>query len=338
MVRGVTMRLTCLTTTLCLITVIALAAADSIAPPSDVGFAVSVENCGVSTVYADAPSRAFTMNQAATEIMLALGLQNRMVGTAFLDDAILPELADAYNAIHVRATAYPSRDVLLEAQPDFVYAAYPSAFSDEAPGMRELLQSGTPSYLSPSGCDRGNRANPDSTEMVFGEIRDIARIFRVLPRAEKLIAAYRSDLESMRRQIGAVTTPPRVLWWDSGMPPSVAGCCGTPNEILRLAGAQNIFHDLRGTLGKVSWDEVIARNPEVIVLVDATWAPAAQKQEWLTNPRFAEIDAVKHNRFVTVSFSDATPGIRNIAAVKKVAQALHPEKFGVAQARHATSK
>ena len=333
------MRLTCLTTTLWLVTAIAPAAIDAITPSSDVWVSVSVENCGISTAYADTPRRAFTMNQAATEIMLALGLHDRMAGTAFLDDAILPEFADAYNAIEVRATGYPSRDVLLGAQPDFVYATYPSAFSNEVPGMRELLQSGTASYLSPSGCETLNRASVDSTEMVFGEIRDIARIFRVLPRAETLIAAYRSDLESIREQIGVVTTPPRVFWWDSGLPPLVAGCCGTPNDILLMAGAQNVFHDLRGTLGRVGWDEVVVRNPEVIVLVDASWAPATQKEQWLrTNPAFAGIDAVKHNRFVTVSFSDATPGIRNIATVRKVAQALYPEKFSAGQARHSTSR
>jgi iron complex transport system substrate-binding protein len=278
------------------------------------------------------------MNQAATEIMLALGLHDRMVGTAFLDDAVLPEFADAYNAIQVRTPAYPSRDVLLGTQPDFVYAAYPSAFSDEAPGMMELLQSGTASYLSPSRCGRRSSEGSDSTEMVFREIRDIARIFRVLPRAEKLIASYRSELDSIRRQIGAVAAPARVLWWDSGMPPQVAGCCGAPNEILRMAGAQNIFDDLRRDMGTVSWDAVIARNPDVIVLVDASWAPAAQKQQWLlTNPRFAGIDAVKHHRFVTVSFSDATPGVRNIGAVRKVAQGLYPEKFDLSRTPHPAS-
>jgi iron complex transport system substrate-binding protein len=332
------MRLTCLMILL-LTTPLAPAVVDAISPSSDVAVSVSIENCGVSTTYADTPGRAFTMNQAATEIMLALGLQDRMVGTAFLDDAILPQFADAYNAIQVRTTAYPSRDVLLGAQADFVYAAYPSAFSDEAPGMRDLLQSGTASYLSPSRCEGRNGARPDPMDMLFGEIRDIARIFRVLPRAEKLIAAYRSDLESIRGQIGAVTTAPRVFWWDSGLPPLVAGCCGTPNAILLMAGAQNVFHDLRGTLGRVGWDEVVARNPEVIVLVDASWAPAAQKQQWLqANARFAGIDAVKHDRFVTVSFSDATPGIRNIATVRKVAQALYPEKFSVARVRHSTSR
>jgi iron complex transport system substrate-binding protein len=322
------MRLTSLTTTIALIAVIGSTATLSSSPSSDAAFPVSVDNCGTSTTYAEAPKRAFTMNQAATEIMLALGLQDRMVGTAFLDDEVLPEFAEAYTRIRVRATAYPSREMLLATRPDFIYAAYKSAFSDELPGMRELLQSGTESYLSPSDCTNPAHSSSESTDMVFDEIRDIARIFGVTSRAEQLIAGYRSDLAAIRDRIGQVATAPRVFWWDSGLPPYVAGCCGTPNEIMRLSGAQNIFPDLRGTWGTVSWDDVIERNPEVIVLVDASWASAAQKRQFLqANAIFAGIDAVKHERFVTVSFSDATPGIRNIAAARRVAEALYPDKF-----------
>ena len=91
-------------------------------------FPVSIENGGTFTTYTHSPKRAFTMNQAATQIMLALGLHDRMVGTAFLDDAILEEYADAYAAIPVRTTGYPSRDELIDAKPDFVYAAFESAF------------------------------------------------------------------------------------------------------------------------------------------------------------------------------------------------------------------
>jgi iron complex transport system substrate-binding protein len=224
--------------------------------------------------------------------------------------------------------------VLFKARTDFVYAAYPSAFSNEVPGIRDLLEAGTNSYLSPSGCE--GRATADPTERVFDEIREVARIFGVLPRAERLIEGYRSDLERIRTSLGSVTTPRRVLWWDSGLPPAVAGCCGTPNEILRLAGAHNVFSDMRGTWGTVMWDEVIARNPEVIVLVDATWATAAQKRQWLmSQPKLAGISAVKNQRFVTVSFSASTPGIRNVATVRRVAEALYPEKFG---AVHSTSE
>ena len=319
--------MTRLTTTVLPIALIGLIAT-STATFADAGFPVSIENCGIVTTYAHPPKRAFTMNQAATEIMLALGLQDSMAGTAFLDDAILAEFADAYETIGVRTTGYPSRDDLLEARPDFVYAAYPSAFSEEVEGMRDLLRSGAGSYLSPSGCERRDRSSPASMETVFEEIRDIGRIFGVLPRAEHLIDTYRADLAAIRDRIGAVNTPVRVLWYDSGAPPFVGACCGAPNEILRLAGAQNIFSDMRGAWATVSWDEVVARNPEVVVLVNSSWSQVAQKRQWLSAvDAKAGIDAVKHQRFVTIDFSSSTPGIRNIAAVRQLAESLYPDRF-----------
>ena len=82
---------------------------------------VTIENCGVTTTYAQAPRRAVTLNQHATEVMLSLGLADRMVGTAYMDDTILPELAEAYAGVPVIAEEYPSKEVLLAAQPDFVF-------------------------------------------------------------------------------------------------------------------------------------------------------------------------------------------------------------------------
>ena len=58
-----------------------------------------VENCTVSTTYERPPARAVTLNQAATEVMLALHLEDRLVGTAYLDDRILPGLSAAYERV-----------------------------------------------------------------------------------------------------------------------------------------------------------------------------------------------------------------------------------------------
>src|SRR5579883_691179 len=44
---------------------------------------VTINNCGVTQTYQKPPERAVTLSQAATEVMLALGLDKRMVGTAF---------------------------------------------------------------------------------------------------------------------------------------------------------------------------------------------------------------------------------------------------------------
>ena len=133
-----------------------------------------------------------------------------------------------------------------------------------------------------------------SLETTFAELRDVARIFGVTPRAEKLIDAYRAELQAVRDRIGAVSRPPTVFWYDAGDPPQVGACCGAPNEILRLVGATNIFADTPGSWTPVSWEAVIARNPDVIVLANASWSTAAAKRQLLFSKKaLAGVEAIK---------------------------------------------
>jgi iron complex transport system substrate-binding protein len=60
-------------------------------------------DCGASLTYHGPPQRVVTMNQSATEMMFALGLQDHLVGTAYLDDATLPEFAVGYEKAPVPA-------------------------------------------------------------------------------------------------------------------------------------------------------------------------------------------------------------------------------------------
>ncbi len=292
------------------------------------GFPVTITNCGITQTFNAPPKAAVTMNQAATEVMLALGLQDSMVGTAYLDDEILPEFKEAYDSNPVLAKEYPSKEVLLAAQPDFVYALYSSAFGDDAAGPREDLQKhniGT--YISPMGCPKDVRPEKYTLDILYQEIRDIGAIFGVSDRAEALIAQYEAQLADVQTKIGTVNEPPTIMWWDDEGP-SVGACCGAPNEIMRLAQAKNVFEDVPGSWGTVTWEEVVARNPNTIVLVDASWSPAADKQKALeSDPAVASVDAVKNQNYVILAFSSTTPGIRNVAAVEDLAKQLYPDKF-----------
>jgi iron complex transport system substrate-binding protein len=288
-----------------------------------------IENCGVSTNYTQPPSRAVTLNQAATEVMLALGLQDRVVGTAYLDDQVLQEFAAAYQRIPILAAKYPSREVLLATRPDFLYAAYPGAFSAAGIGSRADWKSRrVDTYLAPAACTDKSRPPGVSLELTFAELRDVARIFGVTSRAEKLIDAYRTELQVVRDQIGPISKPPAVFWYDEEDPPHVGACCGAPNDILRLVGAKNIFADTPGSWTPVSWETVIARNPDVIVLANASWSTAATKRQLLLSKKaLAGVEAIKRGRIVEIDFAYTTPGIRNVAAVRKLAEALYPERF-----------
>jgi iron complex transport system substrate-binding protein len=301
-------------------------------PQPEGGFPLTIENCGLAYSYEAPPEKAVTMNQAATEIMLALGLGNKLIGTAYMDDEILPSLAEAYNKVPVLAEEYPSQEVLFASEPDFVYGAYRSAFEEEAAGPREeLMALGINSYLSVISCeDETLRPKAATIETVYAEIEDIARIFGVPERGKALIAEIQAKLDNVTQTIGADLEPVKIFWFDSEEEgsPLTGACCGVPNEIIRQVGAENIFSDVEGNWGTVSWEEVIARNPEAIVVIDADWSPAADMIDMLkTNPAYSSLTAVQEERFIIVPFSSTTLGIRNADAIVAVAKGLYPEKF-----------
>ena len=298
-------------------------------------YPVTIENCGREFTIEAAPQHAVSMNQSATEVMLALGLEEYMVGTAYIDDAILPEFETAYNSIPILSETYPSPEVLFATEPDFIYGGFASAFGDDNAGPQdELAELGIASYVSPSYCiDETYRPTQSTIETTYKEIRDIAAIFGVSERAEALIADMQATLDEVQAAIADIDETPSVFWFDSGDPPFVGACCGGPGMVMDLAGAVNIFEDAPGNFATVSWEEVLDRDPDAIVINDASWSPAADKIELLkTNPAYADMTAVQEERFIIIPFSYTILGVRNADAVEILAQGLYPEIFGEAEA------
>lgn len=300
---------------------------------------ISVENCSTTTgedsqeafpvsshTYTEAPSRAVTMNQHTTELMLTLGLQDRMAGTAYIDDFILPELKEAYDSVPVLADEYPSKEVILGSETDFIYAGFASAFRETAAGPQaDLADLGIPSYLTLAIC----KEEADSIQDIYDDIANISRIFEVTERGEALIASMKKDIESVTSKVDPSGTPIRAFLYDSGDDaPYTSVCCSMFTNLIELASAKNIFDDVDGRWATVNWEEVIERDPEVIVLIEAVWSTAQEKMDFLTtNEALADITAVKEQRFVTINFSSIVPGIRNPEAIRTLAEGIYPESF-----------
>ena len=87
-------------------------------------YPLTYTSCGVDNTVSQAPSRVVTMNQGVTEFMLAMGLADKMVGTAYLDDAIWPQYAEDYASVPVLSSGYPTEAELVAANPDFILGSY----------------------------------------------------------------------------------------------------------------------------------------------------------------------------------------------------------------------
>lgn len=285
------------------------------------GYPLSVDDCGTTSVVDAPPRRAVTMNQGATEVALALGLEDRLAGTAYLDDRVADAHADAYSSVDVIAKEYPDQEALLAAEPDFVYASYTSAFDEETAASRsELADLGIATYTSPLGCrDADGRVAFDD---VWDEVETVAEVFDVTDRATALVKRQRDTLTKLEDE--AAGDGLDVFWFDSGDRTPLAGAGqGGPQLVLDAVGATNVFSDVDGGWSEVPWEDVLAADPDVIVLADASWSSAAQKRGHLEkDPVLRTLRAVREGRLVTVPYSASTPGVRLVEGASTLAQQL----------------
>ncbi len=288
---------------------------------------VTIENCGLTLTYEQPPQRAVAMAQHATEVMLTLGLQGHMVGTAYLEDPILPDLADAYQQIPVLSELYPSREVFLGVEPDFLYAGWVSAFREEVAGPREaLLDLNINSYVAHANC----LERKATIEDVFIDFLSIGEIFGVSERAEAYVAGIRERLAEVHTKTQPADPKVTVFVFDSGdEAPYTAAGTGIVNALLEEAGGINIFADVEGDFATVNWESVIERDPDVIVLHDATWSTADEKREFLSNTEaLASIKAVQDQRYVVVPFTATQPGPRSIDVIETLFKGFYPDQAG----------
>lgn len=281
---------------------------------------VTVSNCGTDHSYDAVPTRAITLNQQATEVMLALGLEGAMVGTAYMDDAIPSQWKDAYDSVPVLAEKYPAAEVVLKENPDFLFAGFGSAFSEDNLGEAQKWHDlGVGTYLVDASCKAYHPKNvPLTIEPILKDIEVIGDIFHVEDRADALIAETKARIDAVgENPAGAGRT---AFIYDSGTDtPYSIGCCGGPALVAKTAGLNSISADVEGTWVDVAWEAVVAADPDVIVLIEADWSTAAEKREYMENdPVLSELTAVKDGKFVIVPFSETLLGMRFADGVENV--------------------
>lgn len=307
-------------------------AGTSATPTAGAGFPVALQNCGVDVEVAAAPARAISINQPATELMLTLGLADRMVGTASWNEPVPAQLAEANAKVPELSADFPSLETVLDTEPDFVYATFAYTFSDQGVASRErFAELGIPTYLSASECG-GQQAEQHRTltfEDIYTEIGDIARIFGADDAAARLVASLK---ERVRSAIGGLNSSDTSLmyWYSASRAPYIAGCCGAPGMITDAVGARNAFADSRQLWPETSWEAILDRDPDVLVLADLTRGEdgdtAAAKIAFLeSDPLARQLTAVREQRYVVVPGTALDPSLRNVDAVEMIAETLRQD-------------
>ena len=273
--------------------------------------AAPIASCGVAVTPLQEPAeRIVAVKSTAAELVVALGLGESLVTTAALDGPL--DGADAPTI-----DGMPSREAVLDLDPDAVVAGWESAFAPEAMGDRQqLARLGVTTWVSPAAC-WSTEVPPLTWEALLEELLAAATVLGVPDAGTRLIADQRAAVDAIEPVEGGAS----ALWYSSGEDaPYVGAGSGAPQLVLETAGLANVAADIDETWATMSWEAVAASDPAVIVLVDAAWHSADSKIERLrANPATAALEAVQQERFIVVPFPMAEAGVGTVEAVRLVA-------------------
>jgi iron complex transport system substrate-binding protein len=264
---------------------------------------------------AAAPQRIVSTTPSITEILYALGLGDRVVGvTRFCryppEAQAKPKIGDYIN---------PNLEAIASLQPDLVI------IQTNPVRLRERLNV---LHLRSLEVDQQN------LQAIYNSIRVIAQATGTGKEASVLIASMERKLKEIGTR--SATAPRARVMFVVGRAPGrldgliVAGNASYLNQILAVAGGENIFADAVASYPQVSLEEVIARNPEVIIDIgdmgDADSANAARKQSIVALwQRAATVKAVKDRHVYPVAADIfVVPGPRAVNAAQEVFALLHP--------------
>ncbi|MBB4931173.1 iron complex transport system substrate-binding protein [Lipingzhangella halophila] len=325
--------------------VCALAGCGPPAPEQSAGEdAITRTNCGTEVAVDSPPERVYAAYQPAIEIAHALGISDRLVGTAFLDAEVLPEYADA-QAETDYVPSLPSREGLLQTEPDFVLSGFNGFFAEDSAdrsvgtraSLRDLgVQSWILSPLCPSEDGLTDRAiDPASVKVdsVYQDLRDLGALFGAEDDAERVIRDMRERIAAVEDKVDGAERPSVAIVSpgdDGGY--RVAGGVDFGTRIIEHAGGTNAFADLTEERNlDIGVEELIERDPDVILTSSCCDAGMTEEdarsdvREIESDPALAGVTAVAEGDVHPFLFANRSAGVRAAHSIELVASRIHPD-------------
>ncbi|TDB76956.1 ABC transporter substrate-binding protein [Micromonospora sp. KC723] len=293
-------------------------AGSTTATAGDASAAKTVTNCGQQYTFRQTPQRIVTSSTPATEIVLALGRRDRLVGTVAPGE-LLPEYAAGLQGVTIiakKAFPPPSKETVLAVRPELVVSAYPDDYGPKALGDRaKLAEEGVNSYLLSGACP-GHKATVEDT---YADLKNLGELFGVPDTAEAVVTKLRGEVDAVK----PVSGDPKVFVYSGGKEkPTTPGAHSLVDDLLRRAGATNAFPEVTG-YGQVNWEELVKRNPDAILIEDQAFEPADAAIAFLTSyPPIQGVTAVQQRRFIVVPVNDNQPGLRAGRALRTIVAGL----------------
>ncbi|WP_095111472.1 ABC transporter substrate-binding protein [Pseudomonas sp. Irchel 3H7] len=323
-----------------LITGLSLSAMAQAAPTV---YPLTIENCGSTLNFQHAPTRTVTIGQAGTEMLYAMGLGDKVVGTSLWFNNVLAKYKPQDDKIERLADNEPSFESVIGKRPELVAVELEWMVGPQgAVGTREQFHElKIPTYLLPSDCEAkdnlvgadGTRLAPFRIETIYKSVSQLAQIFDVQERGQQLNDQLKASLaKSIATAQGKQLKDASALVWFSSaqmdIEPFVAGHKGVPDFMLSTLGVRNVVQSDE-EWPTVGWETIAKANPTFLVIarMDRRRFPADDYEKKLaflrSDPVTRNMDAVKHNRIIILDAMAMQASLRMFDGIEQLATAIN---------------
>ena len=164
----------------------------------------------IETTYEKAPEKVLAVYQGSIETMLALGLEDRLVATAGLDNEVPDELKDAFSKTNYLDEFTPSLETVTMLEPDMILS-WSSLFSDKNLGnVTDWIDKGCNTYYNTNTRPDGDR----TLENEFTDILNLGKIFDVQDKAQAIVDDAKAVIDKTLTATADVEEKPSVMVLD----------------------------------------------------------------------------------------------------------------------------
>lgn len=270
---------------------------------------VLTDDLGVEVTIPTEPMRIVSTAPANTEMLFALGLNERIVGVTSLDD-YPPEAADVAKVGDFQVNT----EAVMALSPDLVVG-----YAGNQEALAPVQSAGAPVMI----------LDPTTLKEIYDDILLVGTATGTAAAAAKLVESIKAEVAAVTKVTEGITESPKVFYaldntlWTAG-PGSFV------DELLSLVNATNVGA-MQGDSAAVqpyfqfAPEQLIAADPDVILLPNTAYTSV---DEFVSDARFASLRAVKEGRVVLIDDVIITrPGPRIGQGLKTLAAAVHPGAF-----------
>ena len=278
---------------------------------ADAAFLTVVDDAGRSVTLDGPPKRIMALTPSNTEILFALGAEDRIVAVDQWSD--FPPAAKAKPWI---APLNPNLEQVVRYNPDLILSTHGGAeplLPLERHGIRVLIFA------------------PRTLDDLYRHILLIGRIVDAEARAERLIQAMRQRVAAVVEKVRDAPRPTLFIELDGSDPgrPFTAGPGSFIDVLVQLAGGANVAARSNTAWPQFSLEELVRADPDLIILADPLTLPIPYALELAARrPGWSRLRAVRLGTITAIDASPISrPGPRIVEGLELLARLLHPDRF-----------